>query len=341
MLEPLTRTSWALLLFAALASACGEDPAPAPDLVEAAPAVAPDHAAEAVDPPPARIVSFSGTVTVDGAAAQPRQAVEAEQTIEVPAGGEALVTFEEGGHATLEGGSLARVVTEGAAQLFLIRGAAHAVQPPSGSSPRPPLRVVTSTATVEIAAAGEVYIVVFQGGASWVVMLSGAGAVSNGEADSRRRLRTVELTVGHAVAAPNRLAEPTEGPRRLSEARQAARALAVAPVEAEAPHLTHEVQTEADRVDQALRWLETETRRGRELTNAHRAAVREGETDEAARLQRQLVDHSQALYRLRRLATARWERLRAQWLRLEMLGPVSAQDPVAPRRERVTGLLGL
>src|SRR5690606_4534844 len=106
--------------------------------------------------------------------------------------------------------------------------------------------------------------------------------------------------------------EPTEAPRRLADAREAAAALAVAPPEPEAERLARDVQNEARRLDAALRLLETETRRGRELTTQHGAAVREGRRDEAQRLQRRLVDHSQALYRLRQLATARWERLRAQ-----------------------------
>ncbi|MCZ7682229.1 MAG: hypothetical protein M5U28_26935 [Sandaracinaceae bacterium] len=327
---------------AVLALACGEEQSAGPGAGAADPAEeAPEVAHAPAAPPPARLRDLTGLVTLDGAAAERGASIDAEESVEVPAEGRAVVQLADGGRVNLEGGSLGRVVTETAAQLLLIRGAVHAVQPPAGSSPRPPLRVVTPTATVEIGVSGEVYVAVFEGGASWVVVLGGGAAVSNGEADARRRLRTVELAAGQAVAVAGRIAEPTPAPRRLSEAREAARALAGPPEGSEVERLPREIEAEAERLDQALRWLETETRRGRELTTQHNAAVRGGDREEAQRLQRQLVDHSQALYRLRQLATARWERLRTLWLRFGSLGPLPAADPVAQRRERVVGLLGL
>lgn len=340
--NPLRRLGGALATMALAVCACGEGEARSAPIESAPPpneAAAPVHAAAA---PPARLRTIEGLVTIDGAAAQPGAAIDAEQSVEVPVGGSAAVQLADGGRVTLEGGSLARVVTDGAAQLLLVRGAAHAVQPPSGNAPRPPLRVVAPSATVEIGGAGEVYLAVFEGGASWVVVLGGAAAVSNGEADARRRLRTVELPAGQAVAVSGRsIAEPTPAPGRLSEAREAARALAVAPAEPEVDRLPRDIAAESERLDQALRWLETETRRGRELTSQHDAAVREGRRTEAQRIQRELVEHSQTLYRLRQLATARWERLRVLWLRLGTLGPLPAADPVEQRRERVVGLLGI
>lgn len=320
-----------------LLCACGEqaEPASEPDVP------APVSAAPHVDPPPAELREVTGMVTVAGARASRGAPVEAERAIEVGESARAALQLRDGGRITLDEGAHAWVVDESAAQLLLVRGAAHAVQPPAGSSPRPPLRLVTPSATVEIGQAGEAYVATFEGGASWVVALGGEIAVSNGESDARQRLRTVGLTAGQAVAVSNRIAEPTEAPRRLEAAREAASALAVAPPEPEAERLARDVESEAQRLDTALRLLETETRRGRELTSQHGAAVREGQRDEAQRLQRQLVTHSQALYRLRQLATARWERLRAQWLRLGLIGQQPARDPVALRRERVVGLLGL
>jgi ribosome-associated protein YbcJ (S4-like RNA binding protein) len=322
-----------------LALGCGGEPEVPSD---PAPVEAPAARAHVVDPPPAQVREVEGVVTVAGAAARVGQPVDAEEPIEVPEGGRAALQLVDGGGITLDGPALARVIEDGAAQMLLARGAAHLAQPPSSSSPRPPLRVVTPSATVEIGVAGEAYVALFDGGASWVAVSSGSVAVSNGEADSRRRLRTVELTAGQAVSVPSgRIAEPTEGPRRLTEVREAARALAAEPTEPEPERLARDLQNETQRVDQALRWLETETRRGRELTTAHGAAVRGGQTAEAQRIQRQLEAHSQSLYRLRQLSTARWERLRVQWLRLGLLGPLPASDPVAARRERVTGLLGI
>lgn len=334
----LSRPRWAWIALLALGCAGraegGEDLPP----IEVVPPTS-RHA----DPPPARFQEIQGLVTLDGAAARVGDLIDAEQTIEVPEGGQAGLELLDGGRLALEGDARARVVVDGAAQLLLLRGAAQAMQPPSGNSTRRPLRVVTPSATVELGAEGEAYVALLEGGASWVATLRGVAAVSNGEADARRRLRVVELSAGQALTVTSaRIAEPSEGPLRLTEAQGAARAVAAGPTDPpEAERLARELQSEAQRVDQALRWLEGETRRGRELTSLHGAAVREGQSAEASRIQRQLSEHAQVLYRLRQLSTARWERLRAQWLRLGLLGPLPANDPVAQRRERVTGLLGI
>ena len=97
---------------------------------------------------------------------------------------------------------------------------------------------------------------------------------------------------------------------------------------------------ELERLDQALRWLETETRRGSDLTQEHRAAVRAGDAEQSRRLQRELVSHSQELYRLRRVATARWERARVLHLWLGRLDAQPTEDPIDARHDRVAGLLG-
>lgn len=326
-----------LLVVALFGMACGEDGA----REALAPDTPPSHAAPPqAEPAPATLGATEGEVTIAGALARSGDPIEAEKPIVVPHDGSAVLQLRDGGRVALDGGSLGRVVTEGAAQLLLIRGGAHIVQLPAGSSPRPPLRVVTPSATVEIAQSGEAYVVLFEGGASWVVALGGGVEVSTGESDARRRLRTVSLVAGQAVAVPDRIAEPTEAPRRLADARLAARALAVAPPPPEADALMREVQAEARRLDQALRALETETRRGRELTREHGDAVRESKRADVDRLQRALVDHSQLLYRLRQLATVRWERLRAKWLRLTLVGHPPVDGPVDQRRERVAGLLG-
>lgn len=323
-----------------LVCACGTEETPRPREPDDDP-VPEEPAPHAVDPPPGRLRRAEGTVTIDGAVARAGAPIDAERSIEVSDDGRAVLQLRDGGAVTLDGGARARLIEEGAAQLLLIRGSAHAAQPPSGSSPRPPLRIVTPSATVEIGRSGELFVVLFEGGASWAAALSGGVSVTIGEADARRRMRTLDLIAGQAVAVPNRIAEPTEGPRTLDAAREMARALAIAPPEPEGPRLERDIAAETRRLDEALRWLETETRRGRELTTQHRQAVSEGAREDAERLQRELVVHSQELYRLRQLATARWERLRAQCLRLAVIGHPPAEDPVAQRRERVVGLLGL
>lgn len=317
-----------------------DSPRPPPPHGEGA---AEEGGAEREDPAPARLVRIEGAVTVDGAAARAGEAIEAEEPIEVPEDGRAVIQLLDGGRVELDGGGRARIVGEGAAQVFLTRGGLYAVQPPAGNAPRPPLRVVSPSATVEIGQAGELYLALFENGASWIAVLGGGVSVSTGEADVRRTLRTVDLTRGQAVAVPGRIMEPTEAPSRLTAARAAARELAAAEgtAEVDPERMRREVGHEVERLDQALRWLETETRRGRELTSEHRAAVRDGQADEAQRLQNELVEHSRSLYRLRRLATARWERLRVQQLRLHAVGAAQGDDPVSARRDRVVGLLGL
>lgn len=340
-------------LFAIALIACGgDDDAPADDgrddpqpTTEESPPpeddVGDDHA-PTPDPPPGRLVRLTGTVTIDGAAASAGMDLEAESVIEVPAEGQAVIQLRDGGRLEVDGGSVARLVEDAAAQALLIRGSLYAAQAPEGNSPRPPLRVVSPSATVEIGQSGEIYLVAFEWGGSWMTVLGGAAAVTTADATNQRRLRVVELSAGRAVAVPDRIAEPTEGPSRLTAARAAAAQLAAAAPES-APDASAErsaLASEAERLDQALRWLETETRRGHELTTGHREAVREGDTEEAGRLQRELVGHSQNLYRLRRLATARWERVRARALRLALRGQSPQEDPVAARQDRVAGLLG-
>lgn len=329
-----------VVLFSCACGDAGDDPDPIPDPPEPEPRPIDEGHTPVQDPPPGRLVRMTGTVTVDGAAARAGMDLEAELSIEVPEGGRAVIQLHHEARIELDGPARARIVENGAAQMLLIRGALFAVQPPAGNSPRPPLRIGSPNTTIEIGSAGEVYLAVFDSGAGWVAVLGGGVVITVGDADNRRRLRSIELGAGSAVTATDRLAEPTQGPRRLSAARAAAAQLANAPYEPDEEAEQAALAAEATRLDRALRWLETEARRGRELTSSHRDAVREGDTEESTRIQRELVGHSQSLYRLRRLAGARWERLRARHLRLQMLNRAPIEDPVAQRTDRVAGLLG-
>ncbi len=323
-------------------SGCGEDPPdPAPTAEPLSDVDEPGAEHAPPDPAPGQLVRMTGVVTVGGAAARVAMEIDAEAPIVVPDEGRAVVQLRDGGRIEVDGPARFLLVEDAAAQVLLLYGGLYAAQPPTGNAPRPPLRAASPAATVEIGQTGEVYLTAFEWGGSWVAVLAGAVAISAGEADNSRRLRVVDLGPGRAVAVPDRIAEPTAGPSRLSGARQAGRALAISADEREVDEAAERasLRAETDRLDQALRWLETEMRRGRDLTNGHRDAVREGNTEESQRLQRELVGHSQALYRLRHLATARWERVRAQHLRLTALGRAPSEDPVAQRRDRVAGLL--
>ncbi len=339
------------LALAVLLVACGEDPAPAPLDDEPPPDDVIDTAAndghgppDTPDPPPGRLVRFTGTVVVGGAEAVAGMEIDGEVPIVVSEGGQAVIQLRDGGRLEIDGESVARLVEDAAAQAILVNGFLYAAQPPAGNAPRPPLRVASPAVTVEIGQSGEIYLASIDwSGAAWVSVLEGAAEVSVGEADNRRRVRTVELPAERAVAVPRRIAEPTEGPSTLAAAREAARLLATggAPDAVDPAAERAVLAGETEKLDQALRWLETEARRGRDLTAQHRDAVRAGNEEDASRLQRELVAHSQELYRLRRLATTRWERVRAEHLRLEVMGDASpTEDPVALRRDRVDGLLG-
>lgn len=301
-----------------------------------------DHGGARPAAPPARVSRLEGEATVNGAQARMGMPLEPESTIVVQPGGLIHVLMRDGGRFALEPETTARVVAEGPTQLLLARGRVHASQPARGNAARPPLRLATPAATVELASAGEAYISTYANGSTWMTSLSGAVAVNNGEADNRHRARETTVGQGGSVAVAERVAEPTEGPERLEGARAAAAALAggegmsEADTEAVQRNLTQRVAS----LDESLRWLETETRRGSELTNQHRAAVQAGDRDEARRLQREVVGHSQELYRLRRVATSRWERVRALHMWLGLLDAQPTEDPVAARRDRVAGLLG-
>jgi hypothetical protein len=296
-----------------------------------------DHG-RASDPPPARFGRVEGTVTMAGAVASRAEPVEAEAPIEVPEGGVADLLLRDGGRITLVDGAAARMTDEGGAQLLLLEGGAHLLQPPAGNSPRPPLRVATPFGTAEIPVSGQAYVHVFPNGTGWLAALAGTVAVSQGDATARRELRDLDLGAGRALAVTDRMAEPTEGPRRLADARAAVGALRSGLVDGAA--LADGVRDQTRRLDASLDWLEGETRRGRELTTLHRTAVREG-SEEAQQLQARLVEHSRKLYRLRRIATVRWERLRAMVLHRDRASETAGSDPVGERRERVAGLLAL
>ncbi|MGE0790655.1 MAG: FecR family protein [Sandaracinaceae bacterium] len=301
-----------------------------------------DEEAPRVERPPARLSRATGLVTIDGAQATPGAALDAESTVVVPADGNAVLVLRDGARVELDGPSTVRVVSEGSAQVFLVRGRAFASQPPNGNAARPPLRIATPAATMEVVGDGEFYTSTFENGSTWIATMSGVVSVSADEADARHRLRAIDVTAGQSLAIAGRLGEPIEGPNRLPAARAAANALAGGEgmSEPDPEALTRGFRPVLERLDQALRWLETETRRGSELTAQHRAAAQAGEQEEASRLQREIVAHSQELYRLRGLATTRWERARAQKLFLDLVGAGPSPDPIAERHDRVAGLLG-
>lgn len=329
------------LLTTLISSGCS-DPPPAPDPVgDLAGETAPTPEPPPREHPPVRLGGVRGEVTVDGAAAAAGAEVRSGQMLRVAESAGVRLRLRGGGQLTLGAETIARVIDDGAGQLLLLRGTAHGSLPPSGEDTRPPLRVITPSVIAEIPRSGEVFVASFPNGASWTAALNGTVSVSVGDADGDRRLQSHDLSAGRCLAVVNRIDESIAGPGRLNDARAMARALAAEAGEPDLDRLTENYESELRRLDEALRWLEAETRRGQDLTRQHREAVRTDDTDESARLRRELVGHSRALYRLRLLAGARWERLQARNGHLEVVGRSPPEPPLEQRRERARGLLGL
>jgi len=295
-----------------------------------------EAASEDTEAPPAVLMHAEGDVTVSSGVLTERLPLSRGDRVQVGPGGAADIDVREGARFSLEPGSDLRVGDVGPARVLLVRGAVHIANPPE-DGPRAVLRVATPEASLAITGPGEAYLVVHESGTTVLMVLSGMMAVSTGETDGRGRLREMDLTPGRAVVIAQRMSESVEGPTRLDEARTQAAALLVASSPVDEARRRHDLGTAISRLDEALGTLEAEGRRGGELTEAHRAAVSAANPTESMRLQGELVAHSTQLFRLREVATSRWERLRV--IALTIAGPVEP-DPIEVRTDRVRGLLG-
>lgn len=325
--------------------ACGDDPPPTTTHGTPPPSsstTASPHGtttAEAIDTAPARLIRSSGAVRVDSEPARDGASLERAQRLDLDAGAEAVVELTSGDRVTLFGPVVGRVGEEGAAAMEIVHGTAHIRLAPAPAGPRQPLRIATPESTVELIGPGEVLVDADRSGATWTVVMSGISHVANGAADAHHHARVSEVAAPHAVIAADEIAEPTDGPVRLDDARTAAQAIFAATAPIEPARLAERAAHAATDLDNALGWLEAEARHGRDLTDAHRAAVAAGNADEAMRIQGELVGHAQELHALRDTARLRWERLSA--LVLEQAVPVGGADPLGPRRDRAASLLGL
>ena len=250
-----------------------------------------------------------------------------------------MIELTAGDRITLYGPVTARMGEEGAAAIQLVHGSAHVRLPPGPAGPRLPMRLATPESTVELIGPGEVLVVADRSGATWTVVLAGISHIANGDADGHHHARVIEIQSGHTLVFGDEPGEPTEGPQRLDDARTAAETIFSGTTPLEPARLADRAAHAATNLDNALGWLETEARRGRDLTDEHRAAVASGNSDEAMRLQGALVGHAQELHALRDTARLRWERLST--LVLEDAVPAGQPDPLAARRDRAAALLGL
>ncbi len=295
------------------------------------------HETAAAAAAPASVVRYSGEVMLDHGVLREGAPLERGDRVTVGEGGEAVIDLDGGDRVTVFGPALA-MIGDGAAQVVLARGSAHLVLSPGPAGPRPPFRVATREASIELVGAGEMLLVEDPSGATWIVALAGLGRVENGEVDARHHARATEISGGHALLVLDHPAEPTEGPERLADARAAADAIFAGVSAPDPARRAESLARAATDLDASLGWLEAEARRGHGLTEQHRTAVTAGRSDEAMRLQGELVGHAQQLHALRDVANARWERLRARVLGGEVAA--GAPDPTEARRDRAGALLG-
>ncbi len=286
---------------------------------------------------PAEIGAIEGAVRLDASPAIQGAPVEVGQVLALDGPGRATLELTAGARATLwtEGALLLAEAPDHG--VWVVRGGVHVADPPGGLGSRSPLRLATPTATVEVQGAGDVMVTVEPTGVTTVAVLSGHVEVSSGEVDSRHRLRLVEVVAGLSVRVGERVEDPVQGPARLDDAVAGARAALSAELTAVAtppPGLSGAI----GRLDEAMRWLEVEQRRGRDLTARHRAAVQAGRSDEAMQYQREIVAHAQTVHALRQTVLVRWERL-ALAARTSP-EPRAGSAEVGPRLERLRSLLG-
>ncbi len=231
--------------------------------------------------------------------------------------------LREGARVSLDPHSLARLDDESRAQVILAKGALHANLPPMGGSPRPPLRIGTPAASLEIGGSGEAFVVAFPDGSAWFAMLSGSGHVWTGEGER------VLLTPGRAVAGG--ASETTEGPANLDAARAIAATLPAADADPEVDLMPPAVA----RLDAAITAGTQVRDQGANLQRRHSQAV-SAMSGEASAVMQEIVAHTRALESVRGTLLVAYERARARAL-LSGASP----DPTAVRRPRVRAILGL
>lgn len=294
---------------------------------------------EESDAPPVRLVHLTGTARGETAPLAEGDALEHRARITVEDGAEATLETSDGDRLVLFGPALAQIGDRGGASLHLASGMCHVRLPPGPAGPRAPLRIATPESSVELIGPGELLLDADRSGATWHVVMAGLSRVGTGDADAHHHARTLDLQNSMALVVIDEPAEPTPGPVRLDEARAAARAIFATASPLEPARAAERVRRAGTSLDAALGWIEAESRHGQDLTDQHRAAVASGNSDEAMRIQGELVGHAQELHALRDTARLRWERLSV--LVLAGAVPAGEPDPIAARRDRATSLLGL
>lgn len=332
----------------ACADRCGSDPAPGTPSEAAgstSPAASETSAAEpepAPEPPLARVRGPAGERRPGrGEPLEPGSAVRTGSE------GSLAVDFRTGARAELGPSSHAVLGDESEAELFVARGRVRGLLPPAGNSPRPPLRLATPAGTVEIPGSGDVWVVTLTDGSAHVAVLAGRATVTSGaihapsdgaEVLVRRTLAAGEAGSVGALSGPDEDG-PGDGPANEAEAKAWAAKLRDGAPSAAPKRLGTELEAQLARLDERVEALAAELERGQRIEAAHRTAVAEG-ADQAGALQQDLVEHSQARFRLRSIVLARWERVRALASLLAGAADAGPEADLAARATRVRRVLG-
>jgi len=276
----------------------------------------------------ARVSSVVGAVSSAGQPLRAGDEIDEGDEVDVADGATLEVTLERGTTLRLRGPGALRLPALPSRAVWILGGSALIREAASEeTSDRVALRLATPTATLEFFGSVEIALDILPT-ATRIVVLQGAADVSSAEADSRHRPRVFTLVAGQQMRVAERMEDATPGPTRADEVGALPALLPAAALPQGGLH----------RLDEALRWLELEERRGHELTGRHRIAVQAADTTAVMEAQRQLVAHAQFVYLLRQLVLARWERIaigaRAQH------DSVQWTTEVLPRGERLANLIG-
>ena len=276
----------------------------------------------------AHVRAVIGAVSSAGQPLRAGDAIDEGDEVDVADGATLEVTLEPGTTLRLRGPGALRLPTLPARAVWILGGSALIREAAEETtSERVALRIATPTATLELASSAEIVLDLLPS-ATRIVVVQGSVDVTGSEADARHRPRIVTLPAGQQMRVAERMEDAMPGPLRAEEVSSLPALVPAAALPQGGLH----------RLDEALRWLELEERRGHELTGRHRIAVQAGDTTAAMEAQRQLVAHAQFVYLLRQLVLARWERIaigaRAQH------DAVQWTTEVMPRGERLANLIG-
>lgn len=289
--------------------------------------------------PLAQVARLTGPVAAEGPALRLTGPVPVDVPLEV--GPDALLglALRDGGRVDLEANSSALLAGEGPAVVVLARGNLHAVLPPAGNAARPPFHVALPSATVEIGGSGELWVTQLPSGRAWVAVLGGTVDIMVGDLDAEGRPVRRTFVAGQAYTLGGSQAEPAAAPGSLDEVRAQAAGIVRRDRPPRDAQITAGLADDVTALDETLEALGGELARGSRLADEHRSAVA-ARSERARELQRELVGHSQQMFRMRQAALVRWERVLARVRWLAVGGAAPDPDPTAARRARVRELLG-